>query len=769
MPDNWQSTWDMTVNKPLPSPSEQEQLIVKEAKAHFKICVAWEAQTRLNFEYDYKFANGDSHNKYQWDNDLVIKREGESRPCLTVNKIAQHNLMVINDSKQNKPGIRIRPVGEDASYDAAQLFQELVYHTEYISSAENIYDSAMTFQVQAGIGYWRIDIDKLDQDSFDKEIFIKRIKDPRSVYLDPNITEIDGSDANFGFIFDDIAKDIFKAEYPDYASIASQSVMGESGVDGWISQNNVRVCEYFKKKQKKDKLITWTTQDGKQIIKRKTKLTDEEKEEYDIVTADDTSKRLFQYKEEKVITDDIHWYKIAGDRIIDDGPWIGKYIPIVRLPGVETIIDGVMDRKGHTRMLIDPQRQYNWNASADVEYGALQTKIPWVAPMAAIEGFEKFYETANSVNLSYLPYNHRDEDGEIIPPPQRPAAPQAGPAYVQRMQASVQEMMMASGQYQSQSGENENAKSGVAINARQRQGDRATYHFLDNQAIAIRFTGKILLDLYPKVYDTKRIMRFSTRDGTVMNVTIDPNAERGFQEIPTQEQDANNKVKQVVLNPNKGIYDIQSDTGPSYATRRMEAFAALTQMAQSDKEFMHIGGDLVFKVADFPEADILAQRWRRSISPAILGDTPDPQAEQAMHMASDKIQQLTGLIQQQAEELKNRDREFKIKEDELEFKRTHSDREIKLEAGKSGIAEDRGDYEAETKRLTAIANAGKTNEGVPMKSLKPLLEQLLATMKDDNLDEDRKEIEEPPVPGARKAKDNNWYVEHEPGKFARVE
>jgi len=31
-------------------------------------------------------------------------------------------------------------------------------------------------------------------------------------------------------------------------------------------------------------------------------------------------------------------------------------------------------------------------------------------------------------------------------------------------------MMMVSGQYQAQMGENENAKSGVAINARQRQG-----------------------------------------------------------------------------------------------------------------------------------------------------------------------------------------------------------------------------------------------------------------------------------------------------------
>ena len=102
-----------------------------------------------------------------------------------------------------------------------------------------------------------------------------------------------------------------------------------------------------------------------------------------------------------------------------------------------------------------------------------------------------------------MPYNHVDDEGNTVPPP-RMAPPVVSPAYVQQMEIAQNEMMMVSGQYQAQMGENENAKSGVAINARQRQGDRATYHFIDNQAIAIRFTGKILLDLIPKIYDTQK-------------------------------------------------------------------------------------------------------------------------------------------------------------------------------------------------------------------------------------------------------------------------
>src|SRR5258708_6995563 len=129
---------DIVTAVPPKEQTEAQRRIVLQAKKDFRYGQDWEAQARSYFDYDYKFANGDSHNKYQWDNDVLNDREG--RPCLTVNKVHQHNLMIINDAKQNKPGIRIRPVGDQATYEAAQVFQEIVYHIEYISGAENVYD-----------------------------------------------------------------------------------------------------------------------------------------------------------------------------------------------------------------------------------------------------------------------------------------------------------------------------------------------------------------------------------------------------------------------------------------------------------------------------------------------------------------------------------------------------------------------------------------------------------------------------------------------------
>src|SRR5439155_18813653 len=114
------------------------------------------------------------------------------------------------------------------------------------------------------------------------------------------------------------------------------------------------------------------------------------------------------YKEETELTENIEWFKIAGNKIIDRKDWLGKYIPIVRLVGTETVIDGIWDCKGHTRALLDPQRIYNINSSANVEFGALQAKAPIVAAMAAIEGFEEYYKNLNVNNPAWVPFNHVD-------------------------------------------------------------------------------------------------------------------------------------------------------------------------------------------------------------------------------------------------------------------------------------------------------------------------------------------------------------------------
>jgi len=767
------------------SKEEKDNEILLEAKKRFKICEDYEAQARVYFEYDYKFANADSNNMYQWDNWVVGDRQQNNRPCLTINKTMQHNLQIINDGKQNKPGVNIRPVGDEASFEAAQVFQEVVRHIEYISGAENVYDNAAVYQVCAGWGYWRVTVEKING-TFDKEIFIRRIKDPRSVYLDPNINEVDGSDAWFGFVFDDMAKDLFDAKYPKFKDSIGNPIFNESSYPGWIQRDTVRVAEYFRKSQKEDNLVAFTLPEtGEQIISKWSELPKDGKQIFNEIKFRESNLEESErtYREQDEVSEDIEWYLIAGNRIIERKAWLGKYIPIVRLVGTETVINSIWDCKGHTRALLDPQRIYNINSSANVEFGALQTKSPLTASPEAVEGHEEYYATANTKNHSFIPFNEYDEAGNKLSAPQRIQAPVSSPAYVQQMEIAQNEMMMVSGQYQAQMGENENAKSGVAINARQRQGDRATYHFIDNQAIAIRYTGKILIDLIPKIYDTKRVMRIEAKDNTIMNVTIDPEAKNPYEKVEAQDvpqNDNNQQIVNVIFNPNVGDYAVISDTGPSFATRRQEAFNALTQIAAQNKEFMGIAGDILWKVADFPEAQVLAQRWRKIIPKNITGDAMDPAIEQAMDQAATQIEQQLAIIAKLNQDLADRDRELAIKE-----------RAQSLNETKTAVSEIREDFRALTERLTSVGNAGPT---ISVEQLAPVIRAtLLEILQAGGPGADTpEELEQargmheggeplglpegaaaeqdsiPGIVGSRMAADNKHYVQNADGSYSEV-
>ena len=107
-------------------------------------------------------------------------------------------------------------------------------------------------------------------------------------------------------------------------------------------------------------------------------------------------------------------------------------------------------------------------------------------------------------------------------------------------------------------------------------------------------------------------------DGTSEIVKLDPAAQQGFlRQKALTEQEAD----QIVLNPKIGKYEVISDVGPDYATRRQEAFQALSQIASTAPELMSVIGDLVLLAADFPMAEQAAERLKRMVPPQALGET----------------------------------------------------------------------------------------------------------------------------------------------------
>src|SRR5882724_474825 len=539
-----------------PQMGDKEKAIVRRAQKRFHRCTDWEANARRLYIEDYKFANADPDNGYQWPNDIRRNRDVDERPSLTINKTRQHNLQIVNDAKQNKPGVIIRPVGNGATYESAQMFESVVRHIEYISNATVAYDTASGFQVAAGIGYLRLITDYIDPKSFSQEIYIRRVMDPLTIYMDPDAKEADKSDMKYCFVFDNIPREEFDERYPEYKGRGTETVLG-TGSNDWVSKYQIRVAEYFEKVETNDRLYAYTDPDsGQQTILLGTEIP---------AKVRTSLKADPNVKFRDTVSCKIMWYLIVGEEIVDQKEWPGIYIPVIPVIGEETIIEGKLDRKGHTRALKDPQRMYNYWTSAAVEFVALQGMSPWIAPARAIEGYEEYWNTANKINYSVLPYNDLGDDGEpLLNKPERPAPPTMPQAYIQGMEVAGNEMMFVSGQYQSQMGAPSNERSGKAIQDRKQQGATATYHYIDNLAVAIRGLGRQLIDLIPKIYDTERVLMIVAEDGANLEVMVNPAAAQALQ----VKRDANNVVVQRIFNPNVGRYDVEADVGPSFGTKR---------------------------------------------------------------------------------------------------------------------------------------------------------------------------------------------------------
>ena len=609
-------------------PNEDPEILY-EARERFRRINDWESEFRSSFIDDTKFVHGDADNHWQWPDTLYSDRDAAQRPSLTINKTRQHALQVINDAKQNKPQIRITPVSDEATKASADVYEGVIRHIEYASNAQVAYDQATETQVHGGIGWWRVVTEYEDDRSFNLVCKIQRVRDALSVWMDPDIQEVDGSDANFAFIVDDVPRDQFGAKYPEYRDRIPQGTWaGNPIAGGWLSQDHVRVAEYFRKSLAEDRVHLLSNG----MVVRESDIEDDPELVADV--------RRMSVRTRRSLDNRIEWFKIVGGEIVDRDRWPGKYIPLIRVIGEEAVIEGRLERKGHVRALKDPQRIYNYWSSSAVESVALQSKTPYVGAAESIEGFQQYWDTANTANHSVLPFNARDDQGQPLPPPSRQEPPQMPQAYIQGLQIAQAEMNMATGQYEPTMGKPSPYEiSGKAIQARQRQGDTATYHYVDNLAIAIRFTGRILLDLIPKVYDTPRILQILAIDGTVDRVQMDPTQSQALVQMPNQTPPPPGltgiapptpmqlMAAQVtrIFNPNVGTYEVQADVGPAYATKRQQAFEAFSQIVQTAPQMLSVAGDILFKAADFPYAEELAERLQRMVPPQALGQGPSPE------------------------------------------------------------------------------------------------------------------------------------------------
>jgi hypothetical protein len=659
-------------NGPYPSEGGSEDILTV-ARSRMTMAISAYSQTRESELDDLRFYAGSPDNQWQWPADVLQTRgavQGQTinaRPCLTINKLPQHVKQITNEQRMNRPGIRVIPADDKGDVEVADVYNGVIRHIEYISDADVAYDTACENQVSYGEGYIRLLTEYCDEDTFDQDIKIGRVRNSFSVYMDPLIQDPTGADARWCFITEDLTKAEYERLYPNAAPINTLMSLGvgDQSISQWISENTVRIAEYFYVEYEKATLNLYpgnvTAFDGSPEDKQLRAMF---------------GKPLRQRQSDRK---KVKWCKINGYEVLEEREWAGQYIPVVRVIGNEFEVDGKVYVSGLVRNAKDAQRMYNYWVSQEAEMLALAPKAPFIGYGGQFEGYEQQWKTANTQNWPYLEVNPDVTDGQgaVLPLPQRAQPPMASSGLLQAKAGASEDIKSATGQYNASLGMTSNERSGKAILARQREGDVGTYHYVDNLARAIRHVGRQLVDLIPKIYDTERIARIIGEDGEPSTVKMNPMQQEPVKKIVDQEGIVIDKI----YNPSVGKYDVRVITGPGYATKRQEALESMAQLLQGNPQLWQVAGDLFVKNMDWPGAQDLAKRFQKTLDPAVLADEENPALVAANKQMEEMAQQMQAMqamlanVQQSMEA-----KELAIKEFEAEVKA----------------------YSAETQRISAV-------------------------------------------------------------------
>ena len=556
-------------------------------RKRFNNSLSWESDNRIEALDDIAIRKGD-----QWPAGVKKQREEDGRPCLTFNRSEGFIDQVVGDARQNR--IEIKVTSDDAPL--APIYEALVSQIQYKSKAHIAYNTALDHAAGHGFGYIRVGTRYLPN-SFDQECYIQRITNPFTVYIDPSAKELTKFDMRYAFVSIYMPRDEFEDKYPNADSSLPPQGSGES-YEKWFG-DEVRVAEYFEKRTEKKKIVL--LKDGSVVDYQKAI----------------PKEIILNEREEEVHT--IWRSLINGTDYLEEPVKIpGKYIPIIPVYGKELHDEGKTIYRGVIRHAKDAQRAYNYHRTASAESVGLAPKAPWLATGDQVEGYETIWQTANTKNHSYLPYNHKA--GQPIPQRVQPAGVASGA--VNEAAMAAEDLKATTGIYDASLGAKGNETSGKAILARQREGDTATFAYHDNLAIAVEQTGRVIVSMIPEVYDGQRNIKIRAEDEGVEK-EIDKRVN-----VRLPDGGVENDLT-------KGTYDVVVTTGPSYATQRIEALDSLMQLVQVSPEVRTRAMDKVFENMDFKGADEIAARLR----PPDPNNPPPPSPEQQVEMESLKADQ----------------------------------------------------------------------------------------------------------------------------------
>jgi len=538
----------------------------------------------------------------QWDPRSFQKMDGRFRG--TFDMCTPIVDQISGEIDQSDFTLRVSPSGGDgSSKQNAKTLDGLIRNIRNISNAETTFNQAGRSNIICGYDCWEVVSDWIDGDSFDQDLFIRRVPNALdSVWFDPASTNQDRSDANWAVKMTAMPVADYKKKWPKGKG---QSVGDDKRNEAFFNKIDlVRVGQIQYKKPMNIEIVRMTDGSVYQVDEDFLKIQDDlakpRPNQDGSIAAPITIELDSKGNEKRRMRKS--WR--VWSRMFDGGGWLQKAeetvfnsIPLIPVYGNFDIVDDKVIYFGKIENLLDQQRVLNYAMSRDIEDGALSP-----APTIWMTEKQAAGNDYSRMNTDRAPVRIYNVDSEA--PPISAQSFTGGPQASQGLQTTISNMQSmiaaSSNSFQAQQGNASPSQSGIAGLQQIDQANIGSMKWFKALEIAICHTGKVIIEAIARVYDATREVRILEEDSTSSTVTLNQ---------PTIDQQTGEAI---TLNDlSIGEYDVVCDVGPAFNSQQQETARTFVEVAKVDPSILASGKDIYLKsLSAFPGMDQMAERAR---------------------------------------------------------------------------------------------------------------------------------------------------------------
>lgn len=626
-----------------------EQEVLTQAKKHLNAWHGYFNENTVRGKDDMNFTLRD-----QW---TAVERSEFSRlfkPAMTFNKLYDATKKIAGEQRKNKPDLIVRSLTGKASQTQINLRADLVRTISYQSQNDLVYQTAFKSALMMGFGAFQVVVDYESPKSFNKIIKYDLIPDPTRTAFDPTSLKPHKGDGNYCARYYLFTRDEFFATYP-YVTNPVSYIDPYMLLDfQWQTRDTITVADYFVKEWYS--LIIYKLSDGRVVNEKEWEAIQENyKIQKEItegaVVGKIIEKALPRIVEERQTQDyRIMHYRMIRNQIIDFSEWPSRHLPIIFVDGDSYYIEGRQYTKSFIHEARDAQKCVNYFGSEIAAEVKNRRREQWLGTPDNISGYEQDWRNPE-LQMGILRAKPDPKTGQM---PVKQAPWDLSPAIMQNFQRAGQDIREILGFSETEELQGRDI-SGKARRERKLEGSMSAYVFFDNMNQAVEQGGRVVNDLLPYIVgEDERHMVISKKDGKTETVVIN-------------EKNPDGTIKNDL---GIGDFDVEIDSGPSFAVQKEIALEFLQTTLQANPQLFPLVADLWAKNLDVAFMPQMAERLKSIVPPEILAkeegkQPPPPQPNPQAMMMQAELQEKQANIQAKAQELQLKSQEHELEKAKL--------------------------------------------------------------------------------------------------------